>query len=90
MPNHVNGNVLVTSRGIKYDIFDKNEKFNRIYRNKLNVNAKSFLNNENHANASRDDVTNYLQDRGFINGTLRSNPHLFNSSIPRYLRIEQV
>ena len=75
MPNHVNGNVLVTSRGMKYDIFDKNDKFRRIYKNKLNANTKSFLNKANNANASTEDVTNYLQNRGFINGTLRSNPH---------------
>jgi hypothetical protein len=83
--NHVNGNVLVTSRGVRYDIFDKANKFSRIYLNKLNTNAKNFLNKESHANASREDVTNYLQDRGFINGAIRSNPHFIrfiNSSVP--------
>ena len=85
MPNHVNGNVLVTSRGVKYDIFDKNDKFSRIYKNKLSTNTKSFLNKANNANASREDVTNYLQNRGFINGTLRNNPHFvqfINSTVP--------
>ena len=83
--NHVNGNVLVTARRIRYDIFDKANKFSRIFLNKLNTNAKNFLNKESHANASREDVTNYLQDRGFINGAIRSNPHfirIINSSVP--------
>ena len=85
MPNHVNGNVLVTPRGTKYDIFDKTDKFSRIYKNKLSTSAKSFLNKANHANASREDVANYLQDRGFINGTIRSNPHFtqfINAFVP--------
>ena len=85
MPNHVNGNVLVTSRGIRYYIFDKNDKLNRICKNKRSTNAKSFLNKANHANASREDVANYLQDRGFIDGALRSNPHFIqfiNAIVP--------
>ena len=49
------------------------------------VDAKNFLNKESHANASREDVTNYLQDRGFMNGAIRSNPHFIrfiNASVP--------
>ena len=59
-------------------------KLNKQYYNKLKSNINSFLNKENHANASRDDVANYLQRKHFINGDVSSNQEfikLLNSKV---------
>ena len=86
MPSSVNGQVLTTARGNRVNIFDtKNvDKFSRQYLRSLTNNVKGFLNKEKHANASRDDVTRYLQSKGLVDGVIKSNPafiKLINSNV---------
>ena len=83
MPNLINDQTFTTSRGTLVNIY-KDYKLNKQYYNKLKTNINSFLNKENHANASRDDVAKYFQRKHFINGDVRSNQEfikLLNSKV---------
>jgi hypothetical protein len=51
----------------------------------LRSNINCFIKRAKHANANRDDVANFLQQRNFINDAVRTNPEfveLLNSRVP--------
>ena len=87
MPNRIsNGSdILITTRGNPVEIFDKHKKFTKVYLKRLNTHVATFLNKEKHGNASRSDVSNFLEQRGFINETIQGNPEFIaflNSKVP--------
>ena len=73
MQNRVEGQQFITARNKTYDIFDDG-KFSKPYLQKLTVNTKSFLDRAKNANANRQDVTDYLRNRGFVNSAIQTNP----------------
>jgi hypothetical protein len=87
MPNRISdgSDILITTRGNPVEIFDKHKKFTKVYLKRLNTHVATFLNKENHGNASRSDVANFLEQRGFINETIQGNPEFIaflNSKVP--------
>ena len=78
MQNRVEDQVLITARNKRFHIFNDG-KFSKPYLEKLNNNTKSFLNRPKNVNANRQDVTDYLRKRGFVNATIQTNPEFIGS-----------
>ena len=73
MQNRVEDQVFITARNKRVPIFNDGG-FSKPYLEKLTNNTKSSLNRPKNANANRQDVTEYLRKRGFVNATIQTNP----------------
>ena len=71
------GDTLLTPREKTVKLFNK-DKFSKAYENKLINNINSFSRANKNQNATRDDVINNLQSRGFINNDIKNRPQFIN------------
>ena len=71
------GDTLLTPREKTVKLFNK-DKFSKACENKLINNINSFSRANKNQNATRDDVINNLQSRGFINNDIKNRPQFIN------------
>ena len=71
------GDTLLTPREKTVKLFNK-DKFSKAYEKQLINNINSFLRIKTNINATREEVINNLQSKGFINNDIKNRPQFIN------------